>query len=367
MVCLLLVSCQKSVHVGSDRATAAHQDVELISNEADYLYVFDKVEAQISTAPNRIKDTRLTKYIETVLCQLSADYCQQVRIYVLESPEFNAHILPNGAFILLTGLLLRVDNESQLAYVLAHELGHYVSKHGIKKINFSKLKYANENLKPLDSSSGFASYLSLNSYTQQLEIDADNYAITLLNNHLYDLNQVTRLFMNLLMENKAAKKENIGGFNSSHPGTEQRISLIQKLAVNTISRHRVNEESWSKIKVLYIKTWLQKELQKREFESSLVLLERLKGNAAEPLYFDYYFGELYAKQLGRLNQLKAADYYLSHLQATTRIGDVYKNLADVYVQLNEHESAKTYYLKYLELVPSADDYNLIEQRLARLQ
>lgn len=355
------------MHVNVDRAVLTPQEIELTSNEADYLYVFDKIEAQISAAPNRVKDARLTNYITTVLCRLSVGYCQQVRIYVLEDPEFNAHILPNGAFVLLTGLLLRVDNESQLAYVLAHELGHYVNKHGIKKINFSKLKRGNEKLKHTKSSSGFANYLSLNSYTQYLEMDADNYAITLLNKKNYNLNHVAGLFVNLLKENKAAKRENKGGFRSSHPGTEQRITLIQKFALNNMPQPRVNEKPWAQIKTLYINEWLQKELQKREFDSSLVLLERLKVDSTEPLYFDYYFGELYAKQVGRINQLKAADYYLSHLKAATRINDVYKNLADVYVLLNETDAAKNNYLKYMELAPGADDYNLIKQRLTRLQ
>ena len=361
------MACQKPVDVNDDKEVNAYLNAELTRNESDYLYVFNKLEAQISMAPNRIKDARLTSFIEAVLCQLSVDYCQQVRIYVLENPQVNAHMLPNGAFIFLTGLLLRVENEPQMAYVLAHELGHFVNKHGIKKINYSKLKNNNERLQNVGTFQGLQGYSSLNAYTQQLEKDADSFAISLLNKNQYDLEQVAGLFEQMLKENKAQNKQNTGGFNSTHPGTVQRITRLKNSAVTDPPEQKVDDNHWVKIKAEYVKNWLKMELQKRDYKSSLVLLEELKANSKEPLYLDYFLGELYRKQRGRTNHLKAVAFYYSHLQASHIVNDVYKNLADAYVLLEDIENAKTYYLKYLESVPDEVSERLVRQRLKRLQ
>ena len=322
ILCLVLVGCQKSDRIATRSDSHQMQDIQLISNESDYLYVFNKMEAQIKSAPHRIDDRELSNYIVKILCQLSIDYCHQIRIYILENPEFNAYMLPNGAFIILTGLLLRIDDESQLAYVLAHELGHYVNKHGIKKINYSKFK----NTQAAGTSQRFSTYMSLNKYTQDLEHQADLFGIELLADKQYDLNSVAMLYINLQQENRAAKKENKGGFDSTHPGTDRRISLIQKYASHKPIKIPDADNSWQQIKTAYINNWLNLELRKREFKSSLLLLERLKLNSTDPAYFDYFIGEIFRKQSGMDNQNKAVSYYLKHLDGNYLVDDIYKNL-----------------------------------------
>ena len=39
---------------------------------------------------------------------------------------------PNGMMVVWTGLLLRAQNEAQLAAVIGHESGHYIKRHSLK-------------------------------------------------------------------------------------------------------------------------------------------------------------------------------------------------------------------------------------------
>ena len=39
---------------------------------------------------------------------------------------------PNGMMVVWTGLLLRAQNEAQLAAVIGHEAGHYIKRHSLK-------------------------------------------------------------------------------------------------------------------------------------------------------------------------------------------------------------------------------------------
>lgn len=51
---------------------------------------------------------------------------------VLNSKEINAFALPGGFVFIERGILEAVDDESQLAGVIAHEMSHAVARHGRK-------------------------------------------------------------------------------------------------------------------------------------------------------------------------------------------------------------------------------------------
>ncbi len=53
---------------------------------------------------------------------------------VLDEKEVNAVSLPGGPVYIFKGLLDRVDNDNELAAVIAHEVAHIVARHSIKKI-----------------------------------------------------------------------------------------------------------------------------------------------------------------------------------------------------------------------------------------
>ena len=53
----------------------------------------------------------------------------EFRFYVVEDPSINAAALPDGTVLVNTGLLGAVENESQLAFVLSHEIAHVLQAH----------------------------------------------------------------------------------------------------------------------------------------------------------------------------------------------------------------------------------------------
>jgi beta-barrel assembly-enhancing protease len=53
---------------------------------------------------------------------------------VLEDDDINAVSLPGGYVYVNSGLLAKVANDDELACVLAHEVGHIVARHSIKKL-----------------------------------------------------------------------------------------------------------------------------------------------------------------------------------------------------------------------------------------
>src|SRR5215204_6740105 len=47
----------------------------------------------------------------------------------LRDPQPNAFALPNGSIYVTTGLMTLIDNESQLAAIIAHEVTHVMRRH----------------------------------------------------------------------------------------------------------------------------------------------------------------------------------------------------------------------------------------------
>jgi len=54
---------------------------------------------------------------------------------VLDSDEINAFAAPGGYIFITRGALMKMDNEAQLAGVLAHEIAHIVKKHVVNELN----------------------------------------------------------------------------------------------------------------------------------------------------------------------------------------------------------------------------------------
>ncbi|MFH1777207.1 MAG: M48 family metallopeptidase [Candidatus Omnitrophota bacterium] len=53
---------------------------------------------------------------------------------VLDEDEKNAFALPGGYVYIFSGLMKDIENDSELATVLAHEVGHIAAKHAVKRM-----------------------------------------------------------------------------------------------------------------------------------------------------------------------------------------------------------------------------------------
>jgi len=58
---------------------------------------------------------------------------------VVDSPEINAFALPGGFIYVHRGLIEAAENESELAGVLSHEIGHVVARHGVDQMQRAQI------------------------------------------------------------------------------------------------------------------------------------------------------------------------------------------------------------------------------------
>ena len=112
--------------------------------EEKYYYSTDK-EVQMGQSINRrvekelkfSADPLVQKRVEDIGKKISAvSDRKEIDYYfrVLDDEEVNAVSLPGGYVYVNSGLLDKVANDDELACILAHEVGHIVARHSIKKL-----------------------------------------------------------------------------------------------------------------------------------------------------------------------------------------------------------------------------------------
>ncbi|HEY5746568.1 MAG TPA: M48 family metallopeptidase [Chryseolinea sp.] len=79
-----------------------------------------------------VNDAEMQGFVDTIFNELKAHtelHTTPQRVLIAKLPSSNATCMGEGTFLLTTGLLGRIENESQLAFTLAHEIAHYELGH----------------------------------------------------------------------------------------------------------------------------------------------------------------------------------------------------------------------------------------------
>ncbi len=134
--------------------------------------------------------------------QLKSD----VKFYLLRSRFYNAFATDEGYIFATTSLLANVQSEDELAFVLCHELSHYLLKHNLKNHEHTKEKISElrKNLKKSKNKQTKAKLESLDeflksyyAFSQLNELQADSLGIILYINAGYSLAGITKSLKNL--------------------------------------------------------------------------------------------------------------------------------------------------------------------------
>ena len=156
---------------------------------------------------------------------------------VLDSDKINAFAAPGGYIFITRGALEKMENEAQLAAVLAHEIAHIVKRHVVKELNIR----GNESSGaggiasliggPTDSLRGAleqalddaADIIFNKGYKVKDEIEADSVGILLASVAGYDPSALKEFLNNA----KSFEKEN-KTYKGEHPIFEVRMREIDK-------------------------------------------------------------------------------------------------------------------------------------------
>ena len=349
---------------------------------------------------------------------------------VLRDPQPNAFALPNGSIYITTGLIFLIDNESQLAAIIAHELTHVMRRHTYVQNRSNRKKFLTMNIMAavgayapggiagaviivVTTVAPFILMATVYGYSQDLEREADLKGVDMMISAEYSPEEMVNV-MKLL--DKDIEGENIRLFYNDHPSLDERIKYLSSYlgarADRVTYQMELNRERAAYFKQMesVMRHDLHLAIDAARFRSAVYLAQRLvdfhpdsenlfwlaeayrtlgprsplltekeltnsaKKDAAKKRQkrtLEEEERELLETPAGKDNwqrhQQKAEELYLRALNAENPVPAVHRGLGMLYEKLGRANDAAAEYEKYIELAPTAIDRERIKRRIEALR
>jgi len=203
---------------------------------------------RLGLMPPEVEDKAIQEYVRSIGERVAkhSDLKIPLHIAVLQSREINAFALPGGYLFIERGLLEAVDDESELAGVIAHEIAHDTARHSnklMKRATIASLFYQAAQIAAILLTGGVAGIgmyyamqygfyglglvlnLKLLGVSRDYELEADQLGVQYAWNAGYDPSGFIRFF-----DKMATKQGYVNGVSwfRTHPPFYQRMVQSQR-------------------------------------------------------------------------------------------------------------------------------------------
>lgn len=329
----------------SDGATAVPDD-----RETEFAREADRYVARLGEAPGFVRLPSLDALYEEILGRILPPLQQgapKLRVVTLRSVDRNAVALANGTIVVSAGLLSVLEDESQLAALLAHEVTHVIRRHALVAELFAEQSRSTVDRMRL---------------SRDLEREADLEGLRRLEVSGYAPSGAARMLRFLEPADRAAPRVKAW---DSHDEIETRARrLEQRTADATETTGRVGAERYEAALEGLLLTVAELELDAGELTRADATCDRILRRRPEHARAHFLKAEV-ARSLypeGR-NSRAARNAYETALALDP---DDPRTLRAVGLMLREAgdlEGSRTHLRRYLELAPAAVDRLLIERYL----
>ena len=344
--------------------------------EAGLWMQMNNYEEKLKTSGSRLKDKDLEKYLKDILCKLTSDYCKDIRVYVQDMPYFNAFMAPNGMMVVWTGLLLRAQNEAQVAAVIGHEAGHYIKRHSLKAWLDAKSRTDLMTILSIGLAvGGIPAAGDIFNVTQLLqagfmakhsrdnEREADKIGLDFLIKAGYDPTEAPKIWENIIKEMELGEVKKPLAFLASHPAPEERIENLKKQTeeYKNIESEKNKKELKTNINP-HLKKWIKNEIRlNNKIEQTDFVLNMAFDDEENEYLLKFYKGEVYRLR-GDIedNYEKAVKYYNDSIKAKEDFPDAYRELGLLQLKTDKKDEAKKNLKKYLKYAKNPKDVSIIQ-------
>lgn len=306
-------------------------------------------------------DAALSAYLQAIMDRLYPEFGGRFRVRLANDSGLNAFALPQGAVFVNMGLLARLENEAQLATILAHEGTHFTHRHGYQNMQNAK------------SLSGFAvtagivaggagallgslaAISSMSGFSQDAEREADREGFLRMARAGYDVRESVKGFELLAEEVKVLDiKEPF--FFASHPRLKERIDSFNALIADYRgAAGETGEAGFSARTGGLREEWLKAQLSEGKAKSIIHVLANPAMLARYPVHAPYYLGEAYRLRGEAGDADKAAEAWRRAVERAPDFAPSYRALGVQAMKQRDWAAARDHLNRYLGLAPGAED------------
>ena len=386
LVALFMVSAAPfALAQGDDRGVArppgAKPDPKTV--EGGLWDIAARMEQDIKSSGVTEKDAGLNAYVRDLACKLVAEYCTDLRLYVIDQPMWNAFMAPNGASAFYTGLMLRMDNEAEFACVVGHEAGHFIRNHSLESFRaiknranwamFAQLGAAAAGAPPVTGDViSLAVFASIMSYSRANETEADRIGFDRIVGAGLATGACAKVWRDLLNEFEAsdvrAVRRRADGdtrFLDSHPGAADRLKVLEALAAERPGGV-TQEDRYRKAVRPFLTAWLRADLRRKDFGGSLNFLERRIAQGKDLGVYLFFQGEAYRLRRKEADLQLARAAYEKAIAQPDAPAESWRELGYLKARDGDKAGARADLRTYLAKAPAASDRLLVESDLKGL-
>lgn len=394
-----------AVVVAASPATAAPRQAGLrpapSSPEAGLWDLSDKAEQHVRHSAELNSDPALNAYVREVACKVAAEYCEGLRVYVLDRPFFNASMAPNGYTEVWSGLLLRCEDEAELAFVLGHETTHFAESHGIEaheamkaRANAALVVSVGIAIAGAAAAAGAATPQSAQSimnatgdlvdvvylaqvaaffrFSREQEAEADQLGLRRAVNAGYRATAAADSWRGLMTETAASDFEKIRkqdarlGIFDSHPLTATRVSALEAQAKTFKPGGEAGAARYRAAIRPFLGRWLKDDLRRRDFGETLQVIDRLARSGEDLGVLNFYRGESYRLRGKPGDVALARDAYAAATGQPDAPPAAWRELGEMRRRGGDAANARAALEAYLRVAPEADDAWMVRETLEAL-
>ena len=344
-----------------------------------------EVAKKIDQSGQLYQSPELVEYVNTVAAKLVPPELRtqrelSIQVRIIRNPLLNAMALSHGAIYLHTGMLAKLDNEAQLATILAHELAHITHRHPVQHFrHVQNISTAFAVLQLVTLPAGYYGSLvsligaigataAVTGYSRNMEAEADDKGLEMTVSAGYDPVEAPKLFEHLQLE-LADRDIDEPFFFGSHPKLQDRMenyrAVIAKNYAGRSGRTGAGDYADAIAPMLLDNAEMDLALGRWAWAENAIrrsILVRPENPAG-----DYLLGELYRRRGGADDADKALAHYRAALEKDAEFAPPYRALGLMFLKKGDSDQARSHFRRYLSLVPNTDDREYVQQYLATLE
>ena len=375
-VCFLVAACATPPPITVDEALTTGKEEKLLWRRA--------LEEQqvINSSGWLYRNAELETYLNEVAAKLKAftdspDISYDIKI--INDPNLNAFAFPNGVIYVHTGVLARMENEAQLAALLAHEMTHCTHRHSLRVLKSIKARpgymaAVQKSIGKVAMVQELAQFLGVNGsmtavtgYTREFEAEADRVGLDLMAQAGYDPRQALNLFEHLRQEIEIeGVKEPF--FFGTHPSVQQRIenaSLWLATEYSGKDAGLINSEIFrSRLNELVLDN-ARLDLRIGRFYIAQSSVEKYLHRNPDDAGAHYLLGEIFRQQGRQDDTEKAIKQYKKDIALDPSFPAPHKAMGLMHYEEGERRLAQKFFKTCLLLSPNAPDKAYIQGYLEK--
>jgi len=334
-------------------------------NRSGVLYTDKELEEYLNETARKL-------YPNSVLAQIPFN------IHVIKNRQFNAFAYPNGHIYVHTGVLACMENEAQLATLLAHEMTHVTHRHAVK--GFRNLKNKSAVLATLQVTFGglgggvgdlvsllgtFGALASVYGYSRELETEADIEGFKLIKEAGYDTLESVKFF-ELLKRDIEEEEIKQAFFFGTHPRVQERIENYEDLIKSDnrkSAKSIINAEQFlaKTLKVKMDNIFL--DLKAGRFKKARRAADNRRELYPNDAKVYYLLGKIETQERGDNGIERAINNYKKAISFDPSFPEPYRELGLIYLKQNNKGHATDFFKQYLSLSGETNDRAYVEEYL----